>query len=58
MLRKTKVNLRYAMMRRSKKFYSMSRQCEQFSALLIESTPLKDGWLAPNISPQGINFSK
>ena len=29
MLRKTKVNLRYAMMRRSKKFYSMSRQCEQ-----------------------------
>jgi hypothetical protein len=29
MLRKTKVNLRYAMMRRSKKSYSMSRQCEQ-----------------------------
>jgi hypothetical protein len=29
MLRKTKVNLRYAMMRRSKKFCSMSRQCEQ-----------------------------
>jgi hypothetical protein len=29
MLRKTKVNLRYAMMRRSKKFYSMSRQCKQ-----------------------------
>jgi len=22
--------------------------------LLIESTPLKAGWLAPNISPQGI----
>ena len=29
MLHKTKVKLRYAMMRRSKKFYSMSRQCEQ-----------------------------
>jgi len=29
MLRKTKVDLSYAMMRRSKKFYSMSRQCEQ-----------------------------
>ena len=29
MLRKTKVNLRYAIMRRSKKIYSMSRQCEQ-----------------------------
>jgi hypothetical protein len=29
MLRKMKVNLRYAIMRRSKKFYSMSRQCEQ-----------------------------